>query len=72
MINEAKLIDMPCRIKGFLKITVEPEGEFPTVVANARHTYETNVKTLIHENEHLEKDLEKTDVDEIEKERHGL
>lgn len=72
MINEAKLIDMPCHIKGFSKITAEPEGDYPTIAVNARLTYETNVQTLIHENEHLEDDLTKTDVDEIEKERHGL
>ena len=70
MINEAILIDMPFNIKGFSKITAEPEGDFPTIVLNARHTYETNQKTCIHENEHLEEDFEKTDVDEIEKERH--
>ena len=69
--NEAKIINMPCSIKGFTRITAEPEGEFPTIILNARHTRETNMQTFEHENEHLDEDMEKTDVDLIEKFRHG-
>lgn len=71
MIDQVKLVDLPPSIGGFLKITPEPEGDYPTVVANARWTREANRKTCEHENEHFENDLQKADATMIEKERHG-
>lgn len=66
------LIDMPCTIRGFMKETVEPDGEYFTVVINSRMSHETQKDTAEHENEHLEHDdfYSGENIDLIEKERH--
>ena len=73
MIEKVTLVNLPPSIGGFLKITAEPEGDYPTVVANARWTHEANRKTCEHENEHFENDdfSKEGTVDFVEKVRHS-
>lgn len=72
MTDIAVLIDMPCGVRGFTKLTAEPEGDYQTVVVNARLTREANIKTFEHENKHIKADdlYGHGDIDEIEKRRH--
>ena len=74
MIETATLLNLPCTVKGFVKITAEPDGDYPTVVLNSRHTRETNILTMGHENSHIEGDdaYRGENADQIERERHGL
>lgn len=48
MIERTILFDLPLTIKGFCT----PEGE-KICVLNSRFTFETNKKTLLHEQEHI-------------------
>ena len=42
MIDRASLLNMPCTIRSFAKKTAEPDGDYYTIVVNARHTREMN------------------------------
>ena len=65
------LTNLPCGVRGFTKITAEPEGDFATTVLNARLTHEMNVVSYQHEADHIkEEDIQKDDIDAVEKERH--
>ena len=50
------LKDMPTRVKAFVKITAEPDGDFATVVCNSRLSLEQNQRSYIHEEKHLSND----------------
>ncbi len=68
---ETKLMDMPPSIKAFVKVTAEPEGDFATVVINARLSHEQQEKSCEHEESHLaEGDMDKACADDVEKEGH--
>lgn len=59
------LIDMPDGIKGHCN--PNPDGSY-TICINARMGYEEQIKTYLHEVEHIKgNDFEKDDVIEIEK-----
>lgn len=65
------LTNMPCGIRGFTQITTEPDGNYATIVLNARLTHEMNKITYRHEAEHInEDDIQKDCIDDIERIRH--
>lgn len=60
------LVDMPCGIRGHCN--PNPDGSY-TICINARMGYEEQLKTYLHEIEHIKgHDFEKYDVIEIENE----
>ena len=68
---QARMIDMPPTIKAFVKVTAEPEGDFETVVINARISHEEQLRSCAHERRHIEgQDFCKVCADNIEKEGH--
>nr|DAN61070.1 MAG TPA: hypothetical protein [Caudoviricetes sp.] len=68
MISRVVLADLPCKIGGYCVTNADGEK---ICVLNARLTNEANRKTLLHEQEHYEKDCGKNlCVDEIEAQRH--
>lgn len=61
--------DLPTTIPGFAKH--DPVDDYTTIVLNSRLTHERNIKTYIHEVEHIQGDFDcKEDADTIEKIRH--
>ncbi len=63
------LADLPADVGGF--VCENEDGEY-TILLNARHSRERNMKTMMHELEHIEKgDFEEAAVKEIELIRHG-
>lgn len=66
------LTNLPEGVKGFTRITAEPEGDYSTIILNARYTYEANETTYEHEEDHLRNDdIDSSDtVCEIETRRH--
>lgn len=66
------LANLPEGVKGFTRITAEPEGDYSTIVLNARYSYEANEITFEHEEDHLNNnDFDSSDtVCEIETRRH--
>lgn len=65
-----KLVDMPCAVRGFTK--KHPDG--CTIFLNARLSHEQNVKTYLHEIDHIKKnhlDAE-LNTDRIECLMHGI
>ena len=66
-----KLIDLPCTIRGFIKMTAEPEGDYYDIVLNARLSNITQMCTYQHEQNHiLNNDFWKESADENEKNSH--
>ena len=72
MTDIAVLIDMPPAVRGFAKTTAEPDGDYQTVVVNARLTWEANRETYKHETKHIKEDdaHREADVNELEEKRH--
>ena len=52
----AKLFDMPARVRGYIKETCEPDGDYYTIVLNSRLSHEQNCETYLHELKHMEED----------------
>lgn len=50
MVSRVVLADLPCKIGGYCVTNVDGEK---ICILNARLTYETNQKTLLHEQEHI-------------------
>lgn len=71
--DPAKLVDMPCSVRGFATRTVEPDGDYYTIVLNARLTHEMHQRSYKHEEQHIESgDFDAGgSVDEIEARAHG-
>jgi hypothetical protein len=69
MIARVVLADLPCTIGGYCVTNAEGEK---ICVLNAKHSFEGNKKTLLHEQEHINNnDFEDCCcVDEIEIQRH--
>ena len=72
MIDIAVLINMPPAVRGFAKTTAEPDGDYQTVVVNARLTWEANRETYKHETKHIKEDdaHKNVDIGELEEVRH--
>ena len=63
--------ELPCKVKGLVRETCEPDGDYYTIVLNSRLSFEQQQKTYLHEVEHIENDdFRKENVNEIEKIRH--
>lgn len=64
--------DLPHRIDGFTKKTVASDGDWYTIILNARLNDERQREAFEHEMEHIENgDFDRTcTADDIEKERH--
>lgn len=63
------LADLPADVGGF--VCENEDGEY-TIVLNASHSRERNMKTMLHELEHIKKgDFGEAAVGEIENIRHG-
>ncbi len=43
--------DLPYKIKGY--VAYKPDEDFYTIILNSRMSYQQNIKTLIHELEHI-------------------
>ena len=48
------LLNLPYHIRGFVKNTAEPDGDFQTIVINARLGYLEQRKAYWHERRHIE------------------
>lgn len=67
MIN-VKLVDMPVGVKSFVRL----KDDCPTIVINARLSYEQQKRCYRHEVKHItNNDFEQFSVDVIEMEAHG-
>ena len=65
------LIDLPVSIKGFVRMTVEPDGDYATVILNARQSREQQQRTYLHEIDHINNwDKWNGSADEIERKWH--
>ena len=63
--------ELPYKIRGFVRETCEPDGDYYTIILNSRLSFEQQQKTYLHEMEHIKNDdFRKESVDEIEKIRH--
>ncbi|WP_455650944.1 hypothetical protein [Phascolarctobacterium faecium] len=69
MISRVVLADLPCTIGGYCVTNADGEK---ICVLNAKHSFEGNKKTLLHEQEHVaNNDFERySGADEIEAQRH--
>lgn len=65
------LMDMPCTVRGFVKKSVEPDGEYYTVVINSRLSQELQRRAIRHEECHVDfADFDNESADTIEGVRH--
>ena len=69
----ALLLNLPYSIKGFIKKTAEPDGDYVNIVINARLSYDAQQAAYSHELTHLEQcDLDRIrSADVIESICHG-
>ena len=65
MVSRVVLANLPCKIGGYCVVNADGDK---ICVLNSRHSFETNKKTLLHEQEHIvNNDFEgHYKVDEIE------
>jgi tRNA G18 (ribose-2'-O)-methylase SpoU len=56
VLQKVLLLNLPYHIRGFVKNTAEPDGDFQTIVINARLGYLEQRKAYWHERKHIEGD----------------
>lgn len=63
---------MPVRVRGYIKETCEPDGDYYTIVLNSRLSYEQLRDTYLHEISHIDNDDFHSEggVQQIESARH--
>lgn len=61
------LYDLPTKIKGFVRLVAEPDGDFYTIVLNSRLNQDQNIEAFMHEQNHIiRNDFDKETVAEAE------